>query len=89
MVIFLSVIFMTTGIVSLVIQLRMKRILSNKGFRVSLIFHVDDFKNYKKLINEEKDENEKKFYKKLLLFQILAILAIFLEIALIIYFKYN
>lgn len=89
MVIFLTVIFIITVIGSLVIQLLMKRTLSDKGFDVSLMFHVDDLKNYRKLIKEEKDKNEKKFYKKLLLFQVLVIVAIFLEFGLIIFFKYN
>ena len=89
MVIFLTILFIITVIGSLIIQLMMKRALSDKGFDVSLMVHVDDLKNYRRLIREEKDEDEKKFYKKLLLFQILSIIAIFFEIGLIIFFKYN
>jgi hypothetical protein len=69
-----TVLFFCTIIANVVIQVIIKIELKKNGYGIDF-FNYSDFKNFKILIKEEKDEKKRLYYTRLFWYQLISIFA--------------
>lgn len=85
MIIF-KIAFFINALLIVILELKIKSILNNHGYKATIFSRRRDFSDYKQLIKKEEDFKKKQYYKRLnIASRIITILAICQLIGLFIY----